>query len=250
MSRDARLPLGRLAAEFVVIVVGVLVALSVDAFVQRLEDRERESAYLAALLFDVRASLDFAEGAVEIAEGLRERMGLLSEGLDSRPMAPDDSLALWFEHSLRSPSYLPSAPTADALVETGDISLIQDPALRRRVIAYREVVRQSASWATVFEEAGLDALASINRQVDRRTIARGGEVEWLSLAVNMSVRGDLQTMSITQDARLRQYTALLGALAPLLEHLEREVEGSVPAGAGEQAIAAVTGGRIGNGPLA
>jgi hypothetical protein len=53
--------LGRLAAEFTVIVVGVLVALGVDGWVAGLDERDQESAYLAGLRADFVKNRALAE---------------------------------------------------------------------------------------------------------------------------------------------------------------------------------------------
>ena len=55
------LPWGRLAAEFVVIVIGVLVALGVDQWIDALDDRAREREYTVRLRGDLVAdTLRFA----------------------------------------------------------------------------------------------------------------------------------------------------------------------------------------------
>jgi hypothetical protein len=57
-SSRSRIPWPRLVAEFLVIVVGVLVALGVDQWVQDRQDRALEAEYLERLLADVRYDLD------------------------------------------------------------------------------------------------------------------------------------------------------------------------------------------------
>ena len=61
MSRPERFPLGRLAAEFVVLVVGVLVALGVDRWVAGIDEREQEFAYLTELRTDFVMNRALAE---------------------------------------------------------------------------------------------------------------------------------------------------------------------------------------------
>ena len=82
MPKSATSMIPRLAAEFFVIVIGVLVALGVDSFVGARADRVLEDEYLQRLLDDVRYDLREFEFVDSIS-----RLGLQASNTLSRPDA-------------------------------------------------------------------------------------------------------------------------------------------------------------------
>ena len=131
MTRASQLPLGRLAAEFTVIVVGVLVALGVDGWVAGLDERDQESAYLAGLRADFVMNRALAENGARV-EGERAELAVaLLESLGTRE--PPDRAARtllaaemtgWFYYS----SYAEGAWSD--LQATGSTRILRDAALR------------------------------------------------------------------------------------------------------------------------
>jgi hypothetical protein len=107
-------------AEFVVIIVGVLVALAIDEWRGTLQDEEREQEYLTQLAADLRATEEMFVAAAELnapwQNAARQLVGLFEQ---------------------RGPADIETVRrTAEALVSTGDLRLIRDPRIRSEITRY------------------------------------------------------------------------------------------------------------------
>jgi hypothetical protein len=136
----------RLAAEFVVIVVGVLVALGVESWAQDRRDRAQETEYLARLLDDVR--FDLAELALVDSVS---RVGLETSRRISTPavvdtMAPSRVVsAVFVTANVRVPDL--SRATFQELINSGQIELIRSDSVRRALASYdRTITELSGGW--------------------------------------------------------------------------------------------------------
>ncbi len=141
-----------LVSEFVVVVMGVLVAITIDGWWSDRQDRERETVYLQQLANDLARSeaelarvsgfvRSLAESAANVAKAfwepaLRERPDLLENLI--RPH--------------RSTRYLPITGTARALVNSGNIDLVQSPRVRGAIIEYLEDVDATVRNIERFDE--------------------------------------------------------------------------------------------------
>jgi len=81
VSRSGSLPVGRLAAEFAVIVMGVLVALGVDRWVAGIDERDQELAYLAELRTDFVRNHDLAANGARVEGEIADLAVILLESL-------------------------------------------------------------------------------------------------------------------------------------------------------------------------
>jgi len=79
LSRLGRIPAGRLAAEFLVIVIGVLLALGVDRWVAGMDERDQELAYLTGLRADFARNRALAENGTHVAGDMAELALVLLE---------------------------------------------------------------------------------------------------------------------------------------------------------------------------
>ena len=130
----------RVIVEFVVVVVGVLIALTADRWVQALDERAAEENHIAWLTRDlVRDSIELE--AVIAAEARRERLAgeILLAVVDRDQIdAATDSLVYGFKTIGWSnpPTY--ATATWSELVAAGRLSLIGNDELRRRISRYYE----------------------------------------------------------------------------------------------------------------
>jgi len=129
----------RFVSEFVVIVVGVLAALTVDSWREHQADRSSERRYLEQIVTDSRENLRL----IHEATALEQRHLDVAETLwhaaqwDVPPSA--DSVGVWLGR--RDGSWWFSDPrlrdgTITALTQTGDFALIRDPAVRSEILGY------------------------------------------------------------------------------------------------------------------
>ena len=135
--RKPQITLQRAAAEFAIIVLGVLAAFAVDNWNQSRADAELESQYLVRLLAEVTADVEMLELTLRLAElknnALRVVRGWRAETDEPKPLidalrAPADNLGF----------NLPTLNTAtiEDLTSTGRLSLIDDTDLRQAVLVY------------------------------------------------------------------------------------------------------------------
>jgi len=122
------------AAEFLVVVCGVLVALALNAYYQNRTDSNRESGYIDQL------ATDLVESETRLEEALarnRDEIDKLTTLLDLFGETELPTLEQFDE--LKVLSFQPAEPTlstAHAVVETGDLQLIEDDAMRKAIIQF------------------------------------------------------------------------------------------------------------------
>ena len=137
----ARMPIRRWLGEFVVIVLGVFVALVADRWQSSLDDRDRETRFLA------RIRADIAEDTTRLATLVtraNQKLTALSalESLARQPSRATRELALALlaaerplDQDFRSTAY-------DELQSTGQLNLIRDDKTREAVMRYYEDIQR------------------------------------------------------------------------------------------------------------
>lgn len=132
-----RIPWTRLGAEFVVIVVGVLVALWADSWWEARQDRARERGALEEVVADLEQdSLD-----LDRLRTSRREWDAAAAWMDrsaERATVPADSLT-WLLLALRQTDiYQPVSSSYAGLRDAGLMHLIQDDQIRGAIVAYFE----------------------------------------------------------------------------------------------------------------
>ena len=125
---------GRLIAEFAIVVLGVTIALWADGWVAKRSDRAVEAARLIALqdnvsvtLTELREARDDASGAVD---ALRE-LALLQQ----RDHRDDKVVDLLRSGFLYAPNFYPELNVYDDLKSSGELGLLTNPDLRQSLAA-------------------------------------------------------------------------------------------------------------------
>ena len=189
-----------LAAEFVLIVVGVLLALWVDSWRQGVEDAAREAELLRAIQADLTAdSLFLARQRESLPRQIRAAHGLLQLDPDDLPSTDSiDRLDMGF--AVMTPDgWSESAYTA--MLESGELASVRDPDLARALTRYYEDVlrrarlrarldQQALDWqmetmwlqdgAFALTAVGLDELLSEGNTAWAHQIDRDGYRDWLA----------------------------------------------------------------------
>jgi len=132
-----KLTVRRAAAEFAIIVTGVMVALAADAWLEGMREASQERKILESLLGEVEA--DAADLQRRIAR--LDRQAALQVRIDSvarRDLPVDDSVGLLRDLAAASDYATFDARTSvvDDLLSTGRIGLIGNDELRDRVLSY------------------------------------------------------------------------------------------------------------------
>lgn len=163
--------------EFILIVTGVLVAMAANTWWTSRQDHTKERSYLAQLLADTRANQERVDSAFASDSAAmvstRRLLALLS---DTTPAPPDSARrGLPGGDAFASPDFRPLLGTYTALLETGDLQLLDSPGLRFRLVAYqsslesvRETVRHTAETMERHEDSYFRALLPL-------LAARGGQ---------------------------------------------------------------------------
>lgn len=141
------------AIDFVIVVVGILLALQISEWSQARQDRVRERAYLARMAAELQQSFQDIEASIEIAQE-REALGRLLVGSvdDEEPVRADPGrylLALLKGGYTYSPEIRSHA--FDELRSSGDLGLIKDKALLVAITEFYTEVREAAQWSYIRE---------------------------------------------------------------------------------------------------
>jgi hypothetical protein len=136
--------LRRVAAEFTLIVAGVLTALAFDASWDQHTDRVREREYYQRLLADITVNQQRLHEAVRVESDQLQRAGAILSALRSDRQFDVDSAASWLNREPVFPWY--SDPrlrdgTLTALIATGDINIIRNESVRAATIGYNSQLR-------------------------------------------------------------------------------------------------------------
>lgn len=134
-TRSPLLPGGlrRAAAEFLLILAGVLTALVVDAWWGGRQERIAERVALEELLGETRENERLVQEALDTFVGIRKRtMRLMLAARGSTPLPPDDTLRAW--NQMVIPTWTPITGTVRSLIETGQLRILRNSAIRRAIV--------------------------------------------------------------------------------------------------------------------
>lgn len=126
----------RVMGELALIVGGVLIALALDAWWDGRQERKQEVAYMTQLLVDLQETQNRLRVSID---GDTETMEFVSTVLERAflgPFPPVDSLRLPTGYS----QFRPLTGTQLALVQGGDLRLLQSDSLRFALIAYAALI--------------------------------------------------------------------------------------------------------------
>jgi hypothetical protein len=220
---------GRVAIEFLLIVAGVLTALTVDAAWQGHTERVREREYLTQLHSDVLENRRLLQAALVIERGQLHRALAILAGLRGVQPIPLDSAALWMNAEPPFPWY--SDPrlrdgTITALVGTGDINLIRNERVRAAMIGYQGQVR--ADLGEFSRDVGLfqDLASDLLRLLEstRAPSAEGNEDDvagsLVALRTNPDAAAIFRLFRFNIEARIWYLTQMLNATDEFVAVLE------------------------------
>jgi len=141
--------MARAATEFLVVVVGILVALAVDDWRQARSDRALEEYLLTSLLADLADDERDADLQVRLVEGHRRAVNHLLAVIE-HPLAPTDEVfpdtPEAIDRSLRTLWDMAELqvfdPTYTEMIATGSIRVIEDRALRGQIARYYQAAER------------------------------------------------------------------------------------------------------------
>jgi hypothetical protein len=129
------------AAEFLVVVSGILVALALQAWYQGRHDARVARVYLNQLGADLNATERDLRIAIAQDSGRADLGTRIVIAFHSDAPLPPDSARSWLKQQFGFFSDpRPLLATVTTLIETGDIKLIADPSLRSAIVAYASLM--------------------------------------------------------------------------------------------------------------
>ena len=148
---------GRVAAEFVIILLGVLGAFSVEELREGRGERARERIYLAQLISDLEGNVIRLAEATELEERHAQVARALAEAAWATTATSSDSVGTWLAR--RDGSWWSSDPrllrgTLTALTATGDITLLREPSVRSAVLAYASQLEDDLDYFRFYAQVG------------------------------------------------------------------------------------------------
>jgi hypothetical protein len=172
------------AAEIVVVVAGVLIALALNAWWGARQDAAREQEYLRQLVADLTQTEERIErGRFWLDRGdVAAAMLVRSFRSGSTPSA--DSVVYWASRGSEIGRATFVIGTATALVETGDLNLIRNDSLRSSITQYIDRIEKVNSYLAHNDEDSRPYIATLSERVDfgDAEIARHSPAELDSLA--------------------------------------------------------------------
>jgi hypothetical protein len=233
LQKPQKLPVARLFAEGLVIVVGVLVALGVDRWVMALDESARASFSSTQLIENLVAESARVSDRIATAEerggfALRLLRGERTPGVTSEAfLAAVETVAWW------APTEF-SRETWDDLIATGRLNTLHDAELRQSLSAYYNRIEWlallEADWDAQLEEyegRARDLLPPLKR-LQALGRLRGGDVELTDddvddvlrrLSAESDLATDLSQVVLIYSGQARRYESFLVDIGGLLRLL-------------------------------
>lgn len=133
------LPWNRLFAEFTVIVAGVLIALAVNSWWERRQERNRAREYLEQLLVDVQATERRLRATIETETQRLEGVNSVIDRALRGPWPQADSLEFPTGYNY----FEPLKGTLTALIQGGDLRLLRNDSIRFELIAFSALIHET-----------------------------------------------------------------------------------------------------------
>ena len=170
-SSNGRQNWAALGLELVVVVVGILLALAIDAYWVERGDRGLELALLEQLGADLgRAETHLKDQISQTEDGARAAADLYTIARD-RGEVPSDSVTAWLVRVSWWSDPAPTTATAQGVLSSNSLPLIQNEQLRAQLVLFLDQVRQLEMRVPRYEEEIWRWMEEINRVADPR--ARG-----------------------------------------------------------------------------
>lgn len=161
------------AAEFAVVMVGVLAALAVQSLYQGRSDRAKETAYLNQLRSELDVAVNQLQRALVIQRESERAAVELQRAILMRARPSEDSLATWAIDLNYYSDPSASIGTARALLTTGDILLLRDARIRGAVVDIVESTEYAESQLQIWQRYFLDAIDRLDAVLSNTRLIAG-----------------------------------------------------------------------------
>uniref|UniRef100_UPI00404B442B DUF6090 family protein n=1 Tax=Gelidibacter sp. TaxID=2018083 RepID=UPI00404B442B len=120
--------------EIILVVIGILIALQVSNWNKQNEDRKLEKRYISELMLDLQQDSIFIADVRERSYQQMEFKNKLTQFFEGQQFT-EDSLAVYFSSQWKPvPKFNPITTTLDELKSTGNIGVIRNSSIRRKIL--------------------------------------------------------------------------------------------------------------------
>ncbi|HET6566168.1 MAG TPA: DUF6090 family protein [Xanthomonadales bacterium] len=228
-----------IALDFLIVVLGILMAFQVTSWNEERLERKKETRYLLQLIEDLRADLvelDAVKRTAEIRMAVVEKLLEFAEAEPRRVLTFDGTEVIFdpvpvFQSSdpYEANSQLTNIPVLDgsrhtfqALISTGDFGLIRNPVLAREIQTYYSTMDE----ANNLESAVHENAAAVHSSRRRHGVALTGwvTVEELGALVvsDPQFRSELETYWTASAFQVRWMGQVREKTVSLIEAVEKE----------------------------
>jgi hypothetical protein len=146
LFRKLRLDWRYAFSELVIVVAGVLIALTADGWLQRRADRGLERRYLDDLVVDLRSDTAQLRTAIALAADRAVLGHAVLRAMDGDTILtpPELVVALERQFYFAFPAY--SQTTMSDLLSTGNLRLIRDRGFKRQLSEYYQTIERLEQW--------------------------------------------------------------------------------------------------------
>jgi hypothetical protein len=207
------------AAEFLVVVTGILVAFSLQAWWAGRLDMRRENAFLSQLLADARENERRIEVAIAVDSANEASLARLTAALRSpQQLPPDDSLLAWLRVS--SSAFRPVLGTIGMVRQTDGVQLVRVDSVRTRIVAYAGDTEAILEQLRTLEGAVLASGPQLYARVERH-IADSGQPHFAGMKGDTELRAALRYQRILSFNRAVELRHLRDQTHLFIRILER-----------------------------
>ena len=231
--RDFRAPARWLVAELVIVVLGVLIAISIDSWRQGVQDRRDERVLVESLHREFESNRVALVSQLEVY-GKRSAAAqqLLDLGVEAERLPADSLTALW-QWITRAGTYDPATGVLSSATSSGDLGLIEDLDLRSAIAQWPSGVANFANVESAMSDVIMGQMMPWLRSQTALPPSGFGELGWPSgrhptdmrLLLSSVVFENLLREELAWDWILEQDGAgVLGDIDAILEMLQSQLD--------------------------
>ena len=226
-------------SEYLLIVVGVLFALALEATWQDFRERVAEQELLGALLLEAETNRSELSRWIAVHEGIdaaaADLIGVLESAEHGQTAQIPDA---WLSEITRSPTLEPVRATFDAALNSGRISLIQSASIQRSLAAWDRALADAAEEeADGREFVANELLPYLYSAVDIGPISKayvedsqqdeGGSIELLptrsAVTVSLQIKNLIWRRRFLANTAMSTLRTVDSALSETIEQVRREL---------------------------
>jgi hypothetical protein len=154
------------ALEVIIVVLGVVIGFQISAWAERQSELATEKNYLSQIAQDIETTRDLAVSVNGLlAESEISAEQLFNSFRKIEPL-PDDSVLLLVSKTYAYYPVHPVLGTIEALIGTGDLSLIQNDSLRMFIPVFIEEMRLMSNLQDMVQDELRSAMMDLTQLVD------------------------------------------------------------------------------------